>query len=103
MPFDLRTYSRFRDTQHVRFGDVETFGMWHWPEAFDSIADQDIIRFKVTSDIEGRPDLISDKFYLSPNYDWIIIMYNQPTNPLGWPRTGDIIKIPPRSALNDLL
>lgn len=103
MPFELRSFSRFRNTMPIRWLGNDTFGVWKRPSVFDQIEPQDIIKYAVTNDFEGRPDLIAEEFYYSSRYDWILVMFNQPLNPLGWPGTGQIIDIPVRSVITELL
>jgi len=102
MPFELRSFSRFKNTEHVRVDGVETFGRWKRPPALEQLDINQVIKLQVTSDLEGRPDLIANEYYYSPYYDWIIIMYNNPENPVGWPKTGEIIDIPIRNAISEL-
>ena len=43
---------------------------------------------------EHRPDLISDVFYDTPEYWWLILMYNNIDDPFEGLNIGDQIKIP---------
>ena len=43
---------------------------------------------------EHRPDLISDIFYSTPEYWWLILLYNNIDDPFEGLNIGDQIKIP---------
>jgi len=43
---------------------------------------------------EHRPDLISDIFYNTPEYWWLILLYNNIDDPFEGLNVGDQIKIP---------
>jgi len=43
---------------------------------------------------EHRPDLISDIFYKTPEYWWLILLYNNIDDPFEGLNVGDQIKIP---------
>ena len=43
---------------------------------------------------EHRPDLISDIFYKTPEYWWLILLYNSIDDPFEGLNVGDQIKIP---------
>jgi hypothetical protein len=43
---------------------------------------------------EHRPDLISDIFYNTPEYWWLILLYNSIDDPFEGLNVGDQIKIP---------
>lgn len=103
MPFDLPSYSRFRDTDHILYNDSHTFGLWNEPDVLKSIDDRDIINYDVDAGYSGRPDLIANEFYGSSFYDWIIIMFNKPLNPIGWPHHGDTIRVPSKDSVVDVL
>jgi hypothetical protein len=103
MSYDLTPWSRFKETARIVYNNNPTFGLWSRPQVFDNINESNVTKYQVESGESGRPDLIALKFYGSDVYDWIIIMYNQPLNPIGWPKQGDVISIPVRSAIVDLL
>jgi hypothetical protein len=48
----------------------------------------------VPAGYEHRPDLISDYFYNTVNNDWLIMMYNNISDPLQQLNVGDRILIP---------
>jgi hypothetical protein len=48
----------------------------------------------VITGYEHRPDLISDVFYSTPAYWWLILLYNNIDDPFEGLNVGDQIKIP---------
>ena len=48
----------------------------------------------VIAGYEHRPDLISDVFYYTPDYWWLILLYNNIDDPFEGLNVGDQIKIP---------
>ena len=48
----------------------------------------------VINGYEHRPDLISDIFYRTPEYWWMILWYNNIDDPFEGLNVGDQIKIP---------
>ncbi len=59
--------------------------------------------FQVNSAMEGRLDLISNKFYRTPTLWWVIGMYNGITNPVFEVSIGRKLKIPDRNILDTVL
>lgn len=86
--------SRFRQTPLINFDGEQTFGKW-----VDFLADLPFDIFIVTNDLAGRPDLISDTVYGTPDFFWAIISFNNERNPMNWPPAGDAIKIPVLSSI----
>ena len=50
--------------------------------------------YQVTSETEGRPDLIANAVYGNPQLDWILIAFSNVYDTLNWPRAGDFIEYP---------
>lgn len=48
----------------------------------------------VITGFEHRPDLISNIFYKTPEYWWLILLYNNIDDPFEGLNVGDQIKIP---------
>ncbi len=48
----------------------------------------------VIAGYEHRPDLISDIFYGTPEYWWLILLYNNIDDPFEGLNMGDQIKVP---------
>ncbi len=97
--------SRFANTPFILTKDGnETYGL---TEGMDSLrfinGDNLEPPFKVPNSLEGRPDLIADKFYNNVHLEWIIVMTNRPKNTVGWPRAGDIIQIPKREYVRTIV
>lgn len=102
MTFD--SFSKYKNMQPIKVDGKRTIGLWPEPEVFSKLDENtDITYYKVTSVAAGRPDLISNTFYGSPYYYWILIAYNKPLDVIGWPTTGTIIKIPKRYAITSIL
>jgi len=73
---------------------VETVGTWNQPSYLLERPDETMIdKFYVSNAVEGRPDLIAQAMYGSPELDWVIIAFNNPPEILNWPRAGDMIDI----------
>lgn len=94
MPFDIQSYSRFKSTDRIVFQQKATFGLWNPPQSLLNLNTENIERYKVEAGYEGRPDLISDEFYGSDRYAWVILMYNKPISTIGWPSKNEVIGIP---------
>ena len=90
MAIRVSSNSRFRVTQAVRFQGQETFGSWAQPEFMDSPVFTTIIADNTN---EGRLDLLSQRFFGTPDYWWAIMAYNK-TFDINWPRAGDEVMIP---------
>lgn len=92
------TFSRFRNTPEVIYDDKETLDVWQPPEFLTADLNKNLIgSFLVTSDYEGRPDLISNLLYKSDMYDWVLIAFNNVTDTLNWPPSGLRILYPSSS------
>jgi hypothetical protein len=64
---------------------------------FDDISISDSSNSDIAYVIPGyehRPDLISDIFYDTPEYWWVILLYNNIDDPFEGLNVGDQIKIP---------
>jgi hypothetical protein len=93
--------SRFKETQSILFGEVETYGKWAEQDIFKrQLAESELIYFVVDNTTRHRPDLIAERFYGDTQLDWVIIAFNKPRSPLNWPKTGDVIRFPSRSIVN---
>lgn len=57
-------------------------------------AAQDDIVFTIPINMENRPDLISQQFYSSPKYMWVILIRNKIDNPLIDLPAGKRLSIP---------
>lgn len=94
----FNTFSRFRNTNEVLYNDVETIDVWTPPEFLSVELDPQLVNiYAVTPQYEGRPDLISQAIYGSTMYDWVLITFNNITDTLNWPKSGETIKYPTQS------
>ena len=87
--------SRFRNTELILVDDQEVFGTWSQPQFLLERPDESLInKFRVTSALEGRPDLIAARLYGTPQLDWVLVAFNNVRDVLNWPRAGDTIEYP---------
>ena len=103
MAFDLPHYSRYINSERIFWEDEESFGLYKANEKIKSLTPEDLINVKITPGLAGRPDLIAQEYYNTPYYSWIIVIYNAPLNPIGWPKQGDVITIPKPSVVDDII
>jgi hypothetical protein len=95
---DFDEFSRFKSTEETLFDNNETIGSWVQPSFITNRPTDDLIGvFRVSSALEGRPDLISNQLYGTPLLDWVLISFNNARAALNWPRAGESIEYPVRS------
>jgi hypothetical protein len=101
MPIELSSFSRFQGSQPIVRNGKETFGLWVRSQAVNPAQlDQNKIQtIKIDQRLAGRPDIIANDLYGSPLLEWVVIMFNRPQNPLGWPPAGIIIRMPTRDVV----
>ena len=88
-------HSRYRKTSPIIVDNAETIGTWSQPNYLvERPLDKFILKYSVTSAIEGRPDLIAQAVYGASDLDWVIIAFNSPTEILNWPTAGTTIEYP---------
>lgn len=76
-------------------GKVEMYGPWVLPNFLKTRPSNDNIgRFYVTADFEGRPDRVAESIYGSSQLEWVIIAFNNALDVLNWPTAGLIIEYP---------
>ena len=96
--------SRFKYTSLIKTKDgKDTYSRMEGFDALKNISGENFQFYTVPNTVEGRPDLIASNFYGNQHLEWVLVIANHPTNPLNWPKSGDIIKIPNRSFINGLL
>lgn len=100
-PIQQDSLSRFYRVDPILFNGVSTFGKWPRPDWLkqELVNEQDILLFQVDQQYAGRPDLIAEHFYQTPFLEWVIVMFNRPLNPLGFPKAGSVIKILSRTVV----
>jgi len=91
--------SRYIKTDIINFDGRETFGSFNPPAWLENIRNDNLINYEVTSDLDGRPDLISNTLYGTPNYFWVLVYINKPLDPTNWPTTGSIILAPKKEII----
>jgi hypothetical protein len=96
MAIQVDNLSRLRFADPIIIDGKETFGLWNRPSwmNIDNVEDKDVQNFVVNQETAGRPDLISNQVYGTPLLEWVVIMFNNPTNTLGFPKTGTTIRLP---------
>jgi len=101
MPIEVSSTSRFRNTEPIVADGVDTFGMLNRFSFLDvdSLNETDIIEFVVDGSSAGRPDLISTRVYGIPFLSWVVILASNPENPLNWPLTHTVLKLPSKSVV----
>jgi hypothetical protein len=88
-------YSRFKLSEKIIYDDNITIGRWRRYRFLRTRPKQSaIFNFRVTSALEGRPDLIADRIYGIPSLDWVLLAFNNVRETLNWPKTGSIIEYP---------
>ena len=93
------SFSRFLETDPVKKDGIETFGLWVRQDFLkrEDLNEDDLITLNINQRFAGRPDLIALNNYGTSLLEWVVIMFNRPLNPLGWPLAGSVIQIPERS------
>ncbi len=101
----LDNFSRFINTDPVIYNGLETYGRWKQFSFLAKRPSDDLISvYQVTSQFEGRPDLIAFTLYGNAQLDWVLLAFNNVFETLGWPRTGSLIEYPVDSVvLSELL
>jgi hypothetical protein len=102
MPIELPSESRFKlSTPIVTADGIETIGMMVPFDFLDinKLKPSETLSFRVDNITAGRPDLISERVYGTPQLYWVVIMVNKPSKILRWPTTGSIIVLPTKSVV----
>jgi len=101
MAINTDSSSRFCYSEPIVVDGKETFGRWVRPSFLskENIDEENIVKLIINSISAGRPDLIAQEYYGDSKLEWIVVMFNRPLNPIGWPRAGTVIEIPQRSIL----
>ena len=96
MTIEVTSQSRFVLTEPIIKDGVETFGRWKRPDFMKAgeLNEDQILTKQIDGEFAGRPDQIALDVYGSPFLDWVVIMFNNPKNTLGWPQNGTVIKLP---------
>jgi hypothetical protein len=96
MTIEKEPQSRFNLSTPIMFNGVETFGLLTQFPFLDpnNLEPSQIQNITITPDLAGKPWAIANKLYNSPVLDWVIVLFNKPLNPVGWPKNGTVIKAP---------
>ena len=88
--------SRFGISDPIIVDGASTYGMLtKYPFLTPAnLTQEQVTKLTITPDLAGRPDLIAQKLYNSPVLDWVVVLYNKPLNPVGWPANGAVINAP---------
>ncbi len=97
--------SRFYSLESIIINGKPTYGRASLPDALQeaNLTPGQIARMTITQQYVGRPDALANDVYGTPFLEWIIVMFNKPMNPLGWPQAGITIKLPTKDAVSRLL
>ena len=91
----FKSTSRFKLTPLVRYNNILTPGLMKRFDFLDNIDDDKILNIEIDGSRAGRPDLISNDIYGTTLYKWILILFNNVTDPFDeWPKVGTTIKAP---------
>lgn len=93
--------SRFGKSNPIMVDGFATFGMLTKYPFLNpaNLTQEQVTKLTITPDLAGRPDQIAQKLYNSPVLDWVIVLYNKPLNPVGWPANGAVISAPVASVV----
>jgi len=80
----------------------DTYGVIEGFDRLKNITGDDYDSFTVDSSLSGRVDLIAHQFYGNSHLEWVIVIANRPKNPLNWPATGEVIKVPKNTFVRSL-
>ena len=96
MSMQVDNNSRWKFSEPIVNNGKETFGRWTRPDFLikENVPDNETMTVQVDQSLAGRPDLIALKYYKASTLEWVVIMFNRPLNPIGWPTAGTIIKLP---------
>ena len=93
----FKSTSRFKNTVIIEYkGNIMPAMM----KKFDfldksKLADDDILKVEIDGRTAGRPDLISNDIYGTPLFKWVLLLFNNVTNPFdGWPKVKTAIEAP---------
>jgi hypothetical protein len=93
----FKSTSRFKDSEVITTNG-KTFPALMKRFEFldvDNIGEQNVIRVQVLGNRAGRPDLISEDLYGTAIFKWVLILFNNVTNPFdGWPKANTVIQAP---------
>lgn len=97
MPINPGPASRFKRTEAILTPEgLETFGLLTKFRFLirENLDTNQIQRLVVSSEQEGRVDILATAIYGDPRLHWVLILFNNIENPFGWPKNGQIIEFP---------
>jgi hypothetical protein len=97
MPINQIRNARFNESMPIIFDGKESFGMWKKPKFLDGRPFEETVEYVVDNTKAGRPDLISDEIYGTPQLYWVVISAMRPMVTTNWPNAGDVLKLPSSS------
>lgn len=75
-------------------------GFWARPSFLDrQFTAEQIAFYRVTTQTEGRPNVIANELYGSEEYEWILLAFNDVVDTLTWPKSGSVIRYPKKKAI----
>ena len=101
---ELSPYSMFANTPAYQDVSVEIEGVRQNVIVFGMmvdavVADASDTLFRVPQSAEGRLDLISQKYYGTPELWWVVALVNNIRDPLVGAEVGQTIRVPTRNRL----
>jgi hypothetical protein len=98
----FRSTSRFKNTEIIRINGHIAPALMNKFDFLqrDKLADDQILKIEVLGNRAGRPDLISQDIYGTTLFKWVLLLFNDVTNPFnGWPFANTAIEAPSRDAV----
>ena len=92
--------SRFKLTPLVSYDGNIAPAMMKRFDFLDNLPNDQTLYINILGEMSGRPDLISEMLYGTPQYKWVLLLINNVTNPFDeWPKNGTVIKAPTAAAV----
>jgi hypothetical protein len=98
----FKSTSRFKLTELIEYRGTLAPGIMKKFAFLDkeNLPDDQIVRVEILGDRAGRPDLISLDLYGTTLFKWVLLLFNNVTNPFGgWPLAGTAIEAPTNDAV----
>ncbi len=85
--------NRYKYTDKIIVEGKTTVGPYVEPPFVSDPTNEGTI--KIPASRSGRPDLIANDLYGDPSLFWVLMIYNNVTKVMNWPKNGEVIKYPP--------
>lgn len=94
-----KSTSRFKITPIITYDNNIMPSMMKKFDFLKNLDEDQILSIAIDGTRAGRPDLIANDLYGTSLYKWVLILFNNVTNPLNWPENGTVIKAPTNDAV----